>query len=111
MERLTNFQGLLACCIGCQTEDECYYESCGMIEAAISKLAYYEDKQEQGLLLELPVPLNSEVFVIDNGSIIPATADVMFLGVLWYEYKHEWFATRSEAEEALAKMGGANETD
>lgn len=72
----------------------------------LEELQAYKDKEEQGLLLVLPVPLNSEVYVIDSGLIIPATADVMFLGVLWHEYKNEWFATRSEAEEALAKMGG-----
>ena len=106
MERLTNCQGILHQCINCHEEDNCYDFSCGKIEEAIKKLAELEDKQEQGLLLELPVPLNSKVFVIVGDSIISTTADMMFIGTLWEEYRKEWFATRSEAEEALVKMGG-----
>lgn len=114
MERLTNFQVLLACCIGCQHEDECYEESCGMIEAAIKKLADYEDKQEQGLLIELPSKVGDTVYTIHLISptkhIVCEIENVdrffLLLAVAEERFGKTVFLTRSEAEEALAKMGG-----
>ena len=88
----------------------------------IDKLADFEDKQEQGLLIELPCKVGDTVFLLMNGNtrIVECT-------VLWIEWHRngtvvfsldggtgdvvmahlgkKWFLTRSEAEEALAKMG------
>ncbi|MBO5823608.1 MAG: hypothetical protein J6Q93_01455 [Prevotella sp.] len=79
----------------------------------VQKLADYEDKQEQGLLIELPVPLGTKVYMIEDVyeeiyhpsarsyMVVEATFDYEFIPA-WGEWV---FATRSEAEEALAKMG------
>ena len=73
------------------------------------KLKSLEDKQKQGLLIELPVPLGTMVFCIDT----EWEDDGNYYFIHEYRFRvdmlDEWgkwvFATRSEAEEALAKMG------
>lgn len=90
-------------------------------QLVLEKLADYEDKQEQGLLIELPVPLGETVY-----RLVPKTyrrietitiSEYLVRGnMLYYKSKKSGllypcseigktvFLTRSEAEEALAKM-------
>lgn len=91
-------------------------------EDAIRKLADYEDKQEQGLLLELPCKVGDTVYSISREEIIPVLVDGFSInenGLFICGTSEEHFGysrltppaknlylTRSEAEEALAKMGG-----
>lgn len=114
-------------------------ESAPKYEEIYRKLADYEDKQEQGLLIELPVAIGTEVYftpsekmyelnlicnkkgnrvyyqkvkritIGQNGWYLECDKDVEYgTGkiLLPSGYKKTWFLTRSEAEEALAKMGG-----
>ena len=70
MERLTEKIGNTNCVKGCgsnckygfqhcRTED---WENCKTIDDVIDKLAKYEDLEEQGLLLRLPVPIGTTVY-------------------------------------------------
>ena len=70
MERLTEKIGNTNCVKGCgsnckygfqhcRTED---WENCNTIDDVIDKLAEYEDLEEQGLLLRLPVPIGTTVY-------------------------------------------------
>ena len=68
----------------------------------ITKLARYEDLEEQGLLLKLPCKVGDTVYLIkSDGKVVPRTADMQFLGVLWDDYGKEWFLTQEEAEAKL----------
>ena len=81
------------------------------------KLKSMEDKQEQGLLLELPVRIGEVVYSAECGEIITDSlyavnkdnkglwAINQYGGIIG-RFGHTVFATRSEAESALAKMGG-----
>ena len=94
-------------------------------QQVIEHLAYIEDKQEQGLLIELPCKLWTTVYEATvkcklNGScavchkegcwkcnyaekyVAPCVFNFGKLG----DFGKTVFLTRSEAEEALAKMGG-----
>lgn len=63
MERLTNFGGNLKKCMECAENSSCYSnQSCGHITEAIAKLRDYEELEEQGKLLKLPVPARSLVY-------------------------------------------------
>lgn len=87
---------------------------------ALEKLADYEDKQEHGLLIELPVPIGEEVYCIFGREISknrvisyqtpPPNVDGViakgYMGTLLGVVGENVFATRSEAEEALARMKG-----
>ena len=69
---------------------------------AFDKLAEYEDLEEQGLLLKLPCKVGDTVYLIkSDGKVVPRTADMQFLGVLWDDYGKEWFLTQEEAEAKL----------
>ena len=69
------------------------------------KLKEYEDLEEQGLLLRLPCKVGDIVYLIkSDGKIVPRTADMQFLGVLWEDYGKEWFLTQAEAEQKLKEM-------
>lgn len=70
MERLTEKIGNTNCVKGCgsnckygfqhcRTED---WENCKTIDDVIDKLAQYEELEEQGLLLRLPVPIGTTVY-------------------------------------------------
>ena len=102
----------------------------------IDKLANYEDKEEQGLLIELPCKVGDTIYKIHSKvnydlNIINGHSDLnrvyaqkvhsieMFRNDSYLLntcegmssvhsdfYKETWFLTESEAEEALAKMGG-----
>lgn len=93
------------------------------------KLKDYEDKEEQGLLIDVPVKPEDDIYFIKlhfNGAsrlgkitVDKITIDAFEIRVrgFWYdwnqevsftlkEFKKTWFLTEVEAEEALAKMGG-----
>lgn len=80
-------------------------------------LKVYEDKEEQGLLLELPVRIGEKVFSVVCGEIeidflasVSKDKDGLWAinhhGGIIGLFGHSVFATETEAEEALAKMGG-----
>jgi hypothetical protein len=70
------------------------------------------DKQEQGLLIELPVAIGTEAWRIvehSGGGRIPNWYEkykVKFALYMLSDWGKTVFATEAEAEEALAKMGG-----
>lgn len=103
------------------------------------RLKAYEDKQEQGLLIELPCKVGDTIYKIHSKvnydlNIINGHSDLnrvyvqkvhsieMFRNDSYLLntcegmssvhsdfYKETWFLTQAEAEEALAKMGGSHE--
>lgn len=116
MDRLTkrNEDGVVSMAVNCP--NGCEYYTCNIDEGPqcnhqceadiVCKLAEYEDAEENGLILRLPCPVGSTVYLIkSDGKIAPRTADMMFLGVLWNEYGKEWFLTKEEAEQVLKQMG------
>lgn len=96
--------------------DECPWE-----EAAWSKLADYEDAEEQGLLLRLPCKVGDTVYHIEDGYIYEFKAKEISVRmengeyifcIDSMDYKAEDFGrivflTREKAESALAEKGGA----
>ena len=129
MERLTEKIGNTNCVKGCgsnckygfqhcRTED---WENCKTIDDVIDKLAKYEDLEEQGLLLRLPVPIGTTVYnttwwddkyeiVTVNGkkysrSVRKHKVTKSTFGLLDIK---EWgktvFLTKSEAEQKLKEM-------
>ena len=88
-------------------------DNCPWEEAAWSKLADYEDAEEQGLLLRLPVAEGTTVFGIiryffrgrnENQYEI---CECKFELPMLREIGKTIFLTREEAESALAEKGGA----
>jgi len=93
---------------------------------AFKKLADYEDKEEQGLLIELPCKVGDKVYLADkiHGKvevsivehieyIVNTNANFPFTKIkgegfciFFDDFEKLGFLTRSEAEEALAKMKG-----
>ena len=74
----------------------------GLLLEALGK---YEDAEEQGLLLRLPCRVGDTVYLIkSDGKVVPRTADMQFLGILWDYYGKEWFLTQTEAEQKLKEM-------
>lgn len=69
MDRLTNHQEILHECIGCTEESNCYEFSCGKIEEAIQKLAYYEDMEEQEKLVILPCNVSDRIHTFYKSDI------------------------------------------
>ena len=71
----------------------------------IRKLATYEDLEEQGLLVRLPVPLGSKVYWISTrDKQNPIIFEKFFtLGMLYF-WNSTVFATREEAEKKLEEM-------
>ena len=73
----------------------------------LRKLKDYEDLEEQGRLIKLPCKVGDTVYLIKNNeTIVERKADMMFLGVLWEEFRKEWFPTREEAEAKLKESRG-----
>lgn len=77
----------------------------------LKELQAFKDKQEQGLLVELPVPLGSTVYEIfylyKRGTLIEEREMTLkYYADNQHRFGNRVFLTRSEAEEALAKMGG-----
>jgi hypothetical protein len=114
------------CSTICEEMDNC--ENCP-VNVAFKKLADYEDKQEQGLLIELPCKVGDTLYQIGKGHYeigtditeYTVTAITISQKDITISVKDEnqlgfpisavylgkrLYLTRSEAEEALAKMGG-----
>ena len=71
----------------------------------LEELGKYEDADEQGLLLRLPCKVGDTVYLIKSDEkVVPRTADMQFLGILWDYYGKEWFLTQTEAEQKLKEM-------
>ena len=146
MSRLTkrNADGVVTLAKGCH--DGCEYLTCSMEEGyacnhqceadCMCKLADYEDKEEQGLLIELPCKVGDTMYrIADHGRLkdtcetdcyscnIPCPYEGreyerVFEIVAWEmvsvavivnameQLGKTVFLTRSEAEEALARMKG-----
>ena len=73
--------------------------------SAAQKLAEYEDLEEHGLLVRLPVPLGSKVYWISTrDKQNPIIFEKFFtLGMLYF-WNSTVFATREEAEKKLEEM-------
>lgn len=133
MERLTDkHRGCtgyyMKCAVGCDSYD---CGGCSKFDSLVNRLGEYEYAEEQGLLMRLPCKVGAEVWRIETGCCIEremdrcsaycdgfdypcadykaertivksrfALSDIPFMG----EFV---FITRSEAEAALAKEGGA----
>lgn len=114
------------CCDICNENSDC--EKC-IVNDAFRKLADYEDKEEQGLLLELPCKVGDTVYQIGKGyyeigtdiTEYTVTAITISKNDIAISVKDEnqlgfpisavylgkrLYLTRSEAEEALARMKG-----
>lgn len=135
MERLTEVENGTAMVKGCGSN--CKYgfeycrkedwENCKTIDDVIDKLAEYEDLEEQGLLLRLPVKVGDIVYIISrNNEIIPLNVygidirkddfTISAKNEKYYGYsvlsllgKYEsvdWFITRAEAEQKLKELRG-----
>lgn len=116
---------------------KCFEESADTIEQLAEELKQYKDKEEQGLLIELPCKVGSKVYLIcarrtkctEHGLefddyfcegceclecdskreyYIHENDSVSLEWIVRYlkDFGVRVFLTRSEAEEALAKMGG-----
>ena len=108
MNRLTERLDGDGLCYGkIDCEDNCSY--CDRFLKVLDKLADYEDKEEQGLLIELPCKVGDTFWEIswqENG-FYPRIAHSLQHCVYVKERLGKWcFLTQAEAEEALARMGG-----
>ena len=95
---------------------ECRYYNYEDFQKLARKLADYEDKQEQGLLIELPCKVGDTMYYIYGKEIVEV--NVLRIEISYTEIHivtgynslgkigKTLFFTRSEAEESLAKMGG-----
>ena len=71
----------------------------------LTKLADYEDLEEQGLLVRLPVPLGSKVYWISTrDKQNPIIFEKIFVLGMLYFWDSTVFATREEAEKKLEEM-------
>lgn len=106
---------------------KCFKESADAIEQLAEELKQFKDKQEQGLLIELPCKVGTVIYIVnlywhsvEIGNIcgFAECDDVCcfcykvyvdqdtYIPVAIADFGVEWFLTEAEAEEALAKMGG-----
>jgi hypothetical protein len=100
-------------------------KACNIINTLLEKLCYYEDKQEQGLLIEVPCKVGDKVWLIRTSNIKPELVETEIEKVVlkkrglyvqlscnsFYETScnsigKTVFFTEAEAEEALEKMKG-----
>lgn len=73
--------------------------------SAAQKLAEYEDLEEHGLLVRLPVPLGSKVYWISTrDKQNPIIFEKIFVLGMLYFWDSTVFATREEAEKELEEM-------
>lgn len=96
------------CAYGCKWEEEAW-----------SKLAKYEDLEEQGLLLRLPCKVGDKIYHIEDGDMYDFKVDSIevrkengkyIFYISFMDYKAEDFGrivflTKAEAEKKLAEMG------
>lgn len=98
-------------------------------QLALEKLADYEDKQEQGLMIELPCKVGTTIYIVNRywhsveiGNIcgFAECDDVCcfcykvyvdpdtYIPVAIADFGVDWFLTEAEAEEALEKIKKVN---
>ena len=73
------------------------------------RLKAYEDKEEQGLLIELPCPIGTKIYFIkyeEDDDFGEYTIDSGTFNYSWLGVSRKFYLTEAEAEEALKKMGG-----
>ena len=75
----------------------------------IEELLNYRKKQEQGLLIKLKVPLGTKIWYLSYEEDFEQgwweiACGIYSLSWIHYHENKEFYLTRSEAEEALAKM-------
>lgn len=114
----------------------CNYKETGCSDCPINVILVKAEtllgKQEQGLLIDVPVKPEDDIYFIKlhfNGAsrlgkitVDKITIDAFEIRVCgyWHDWEQEvsftlkefnktWFLTKAEAEEALAKMGGSHE--
>lgn len=88
---------------GCIVPEICFEEERGY--RVFEKLADYEDAEEQGLLVRLPVPLGSKVYWISTrDKQNPIIFEKIFVLGMLYFWDSTVFATREEAEKKLEEM-------
>ena len=89
----------------------CYRNKICTLEDVLEKLYELEDKEEQGLLIEIPLKVGDTFWELNNALsepfAYPRIAHSLSHVVYCMERLGKWcFLTEAEAEEALAKMGG-----
>lgn len=73
--------------------------------SAAQKLAEYEDLEEHGLLVRLPVPLGSKVYwIYTRDKQNPIIFEKIFVLGMLYFWDSTVFATREEAEKKLEEI-------
>lgn len=113
MERLTETIYKKGYCNGkTACEDNC--EDCNHFETMVDRLAYYEDLEEQGLLLVLPCKVGDTVYSIEVFEIKEFVVTEFEITksriVAWQGHTYvgdmgiSVFATKEEAEQKLASM-------
>lgn len=105
---------------GATCKETCEEHECSdcPISKAINKLAAYEDAEEQGLLLRLPVAIGDKVyeiieetvpghhFYISEYEIQDVSAKAVKYADDWCEYGYpNLYLTREEAKQALKQIG------
>lgn len=84
---------------------ECLDDRCSLMLDACKKLAEYEQLEEQGLLVRLPVPLGSKVYWISTrDKQNPIIFEKIFVLGMLYFWDSTVFLTREEAEKKLEEM-------
>ncbi len=87
------------CACGCKWEEEAW-----------SKLANYEDAEEQGTLIKLPCKVGEFVYIAKHGEKTRKVLLDSMSDILWeIEHGYAFGYTKEEAEQALAEKGKANE--
>lgn len=108
MERLTDNTNYCSSWSDCEmVEGKCvFYGNC-YDRKIYNKLKYYEDLEEQNLLLKLPCKVGAKVYHVAfnykttrKEKIVETTFSLEMLE----DYKKWWFLTEAEAEKALAEM-------
>lgn len=110
-------------CAGIGCSEKC--DHCKHSYNACEKLAVYEDAEEQGLLIWLPVAVGSTVYhvirddvvnppvYISEHEIIDVSAKAIYFADDWWTLEEldemNAFLTREEAEAALAEMEGGED--
>lgn len=134
-----NFDGYMQDCLSIEMNDiegliAVFYRNMWAMAELHETLKYYEDLEEEGLLLKLPCKVGDTIFVIpsktnyelniingyaENNKVYCQQVDSVQIfsggytlktrdglcGTLSDFYKKTWFLTQAEAEEALEKMG------
>ena len=92
----------------------CNGAPCELAQAMIDKLAYYEDLEEHGRLIELPCAVGDKVYSVhsaglSHGVIAEVDKDAFFLMLCVAEgrFGKTVFTTQEEAEAKLSEMEGA----